>query len=248
MRRAEEVLRETFGFHDFQGLQRPVIECVLGGGDAMVLMPTGGGKSLCYQLPALILPGVCLVVSPLIALMRDQVQSLRQMGVRAAAINSSLVPGEAAQLERAMQAGELDLVYVAPERLLTERFLSVLDRTPLALFAIDEAHCVSQWGPRLPPGIPATGGAAGPLAERAAPGADGHRRQAHAKRHHHPPALRGRRDLRRRVRPAQPALRGAAQGPRPPPIAQIHQGSATRATRASSTACRARRSRPAPSG
>jgi ATP-dependent DNA helicase RecQ len=144
--RARTILRSTFGFPDFRGLQWPVIEHVLGGGDAVVLMPTGGGKSLCYQLPALLLPGVCVVVSPLIALMRDQVQALRQMGVRAAAVNSALAPGEAAQVERAMTEGALDLVYVAPERLLTPRFLELLGRTPLALFAIDEAHCASQWG------------------------------------------------------------------------------------------------------
>jgi len=145
-RRAQALLRTTFGFSDFRGLQWPVIEHVLAGGDAVVLMPTGGGKSLCYQLPALLLDGVCVVVSPLIALMRDQVQALRQMGVRAACINSALAPGEAARAERAMTEGGLDLVYVAPERLLTPRFLDVLDRTPLALFAIDEAHCASQWG------------------------------------------------------------------------------------------------------
>ncbi|WP_028586715.1 DNA helicase RecQ [Desulfocurvus vexinensis] len=144
--RAQAQLRTTFGFPDFRGLQWPVIEHVLAGGDAVVLMPTGGGKSLCYQLPALLLDGVCVVVSPLIALMRDQVQALHQMGVRAAAINSALTPGEAAQAERAMAEGALDLVYVAPERLLTPRFLELLGRTPLALFAIDEAHCASQWG------------------------------------------------------------------------------------------------------
>lgn len=144
--RAQAQLRTTFGFPDFRGLQWPVIEHVLAGGDAVVLMPTGGGKSLCYQLPALLLDGVCVVISPLIALMRDQVQALRQMGVRAAAINSALAPGEAARAEQAMAEGALELVYVAPERLLTPRFLELLGRTPLALFAIDEAHCASQWG------------------------------------------------------------------------------------------------------
>ncbi|MFK4765412.1 DNA helicase RecQ [Desulfobaculum sp. SPO524] len=141
-----DILRDTFGFRDFQGLQQPIIEHVCDGGDALVLMPTGGGKSLCYQIPAMVRHGVGIVVSPLIALMQDQVQSLVQMGVRAAYINSSLPPQEAADAERRMVAGEYDLVYVAPERLLQPHFLNMLKGLPIALFAIDEAHCVSQWG------------------------------------------------------------------------------------------------------
>jgi ATP-dependent DNA helicase RecQ len=145
-RGAEAVLRNVFGHTGFRGPQAEIVDHVIGGGDALVLMPTGGGKSLCFQLPALILPGVGVVVSPLIALMRDQVDGLRRLGVRAAALNSSLDWRDAADLEREMAAGALDLVYVAPERLTTPRFLELLDRTPLALFALDEAHCVSQWG------------------------------------------------------------------------------------------------------
>ncbi len=143
---ALQILNRVFGYDRFRGAQAEIIEQVIGGCDALVLMPTGGGKSLCYQIPALLRPGVAIVVSPLIALMQDQVDALRQLGVRAAFLNSSLTPAEAYRVEQAMQSGELDLVYVAPERLLTERFLALLDRLEIALFAIDEAHCVSRWG------------------------------------------------------------------------------------------------------
>jgi ATP-dependent DNA helicase RecQ len=141
-----EVLSRVFGYGAFRGAQERIVAQVMAGGDALVLMPTGGGKSLCYQIPALLRPGTGVVVSPLIALMQDQVDALRQLGVRAAFLNSSLPPDQAQAVERALLAGELDLVYVAPERLLTERFLSLLGRIRVALFAIDEAHCVSQWG------------------------------------------------------------------------------------------------------
>ncbi|MEK0083200.1 DNA helicase RecQ [Benzoatithermus flavus] len=141
-----EVLRTVWGYPAFRGLQEEVIRHVLDGGDALVLMPTGGGKSLCYQVPALCLDGLTIVISPLIALMQDQVAALTQLGVRAAMLNSTLEFREAMRVERAMEQGELDLVYVAPERLKALGFLDLLARCRLALFAIDEAHCVSQWG------------------------------------------------------------------------------------------------------
>ncbi|MCX7162773.1 MAG: DNA helicase RecQ [Rhodocyclales bacterium] len=145
-----ETLRRVFGYPSFRGPQEEIIEHLTGGGDALVLMPTGGGKSLCYQIPALLREGVGVVVSPLIALMQDQVDALLQAGVRAAFLNSSQDYDTASATERRLRMDELDLIYVAPERLLTDRFLALMDhlqeRRRLALFAIDEAHCVSQWG------------------------------------------------------------------------------------------------------
>jgi len=143
---AQEILKNIFGYNEFRGHQADVIAHVINGNDALVLMPTAGGKSLCYQIPAMVRKGVGIVVSPLIALMQDQVDALLQLGVKAAFLNSSLDGQQAWRVEQALVNGELDLLYVAPERLLMPRFLQQLAQIELALFAIDEAHCVSQWG------------------------------------------------------------------------------------------------------
>src|ERR1700681_4328903 len=143
---ALSVLNSVFGLPGFRGAQEEIVRHVTDGGDCLVLMPTGGGKSLCYQLPSLLRKGCGIVVSPLIALMRDQVAGLIEAGVKAAVLNSTLSLSEASAVEQQLLAGDLDLLYIAPERLLTPRCLAMLSRAQIALFAIDEAHCVSQWG------------------------------------------------------------------------------------------------------
>ena len=146
MNTALEVLQTTFGFEHFREPQQAIVEAIISGEDAFVLMPTGGGKSLCYQIPALVRPGCGIVISPLIALMQDQVSAMQQLGVRASFLNSTLDTGSAAQVEEALLRGELDLLYLAPERLSQPRTRDLLRQANISLFAIDEAQCVSQWG------------------------------------------------------------------------------------------------------
>src|SRR6195952_4751319 len=143
---AAGILHRVFGYDTFRGQQADIVDRVIKGGDALVLMPTGGGKSLCYQIPALVRDGTGVVISPLIALMQDQVDALSAVGVRAAYLNSTQDAQQRASVERAFLGGELDLLYLAPERLRVSTTTDLLDRAQIALFAIDEAHCVSQWG------------------------------------------------------------------------------------------------------
>ncbi len=231
------MLNRVFGYATFRDGQQEIIDHVVGGGDALVLMPTGGGKSLCYQIPALVRPGVGVVISPLIALMQDQVDALTALGVRAGFLNSTQDLGERQAIEALFVAGELDLLYLAPERLRSEQTMKLLDRAKISLFAIDEAHCVSQWGHDFRPDYLALSALheRWPDVPRVRADRDGDR--GHPRRDRHPAEARRRPPLRRQLRPAQhpvprrPQERADEAAPRP----AAHR--ARRATPASSTAC-----------
>ena len=211
MARARELLRSVFGYPEFRAGQEEIIGEVLRGGDALVLMPTGGGKSLCYQVPAILRRGTGIVISPLIALMQDQVAALRQFGVAAAFLNSSLSYAEQQNIIAALRRGKLDLLYLAPERLLREESgtLELLRAIDIALIAIDEAHCVSQWGHDFRPEYLGLDVLRGALSGRAADGAYGNRRRDYPRGDRRAAQADRGAPLHQRLRPAQHSLHGA---------------------------------------
>ncbi|MCW7225493.1 RecQ family ATP-dependent DNA helicase [Escherichia coli] len=177
---AKQVLQETFGYQQFRPGQEEIIDTVLSGRDCLVVMPTGGGKSLCYQIPALLLNGLTVVVSPLISLMKDQVDQLQANGVAAACLNSTQTREQQLEVMTGCRTGQIRLLYIAPERLMLDNFLEHLAHWNPVLLAVDEAHCISQWGPRFPPGICRARSVAPAVPDAAVYGADRHSRRHHA--------------------------------------------------------------------
>ena len=205
------VLKSRFGYDSFREHQEEIIGNVLAGRDSLVLMPTGGGKSLCYQLPALVFRGVTLVVSPLIALMKDQVDALNHRGIAARYINSSLSAFEIERVRSQLLAGQVRILYVAPERLALPAFRRFLSGLNLSLIAIDEAHCISEWGPRVPPRIWQSATTAKRLPLGASHCPDRHRYGARPAGHRRPAETAGRTGIPVQLQPSQPHLLGAGQ-------------------------------------